>query len=320
MSIPRITFRTLTDLVSAIPALVGFIPRESVVAVLFDDDRMFCTARVDLRVGRRFITDELIALVGKHGITRVAIVVVAAENNPAVTRAVTEDLARAVEVAALIHLTSFDTGTSFHDSITGQVGTVTDVRNTAVAVAQAVHGAAPIAESREAREDMFAMTTPVATDFTQEHYLTEGNRFAGAVAADLLDVITGATAPTPLLAARIGVLTSKESRARDALMWIVRKDFGRAADTFRILAGHLRGDHRAQLLTLAAACYAYDGDSLAGQTLEAMQREKLTTPLAELLDVAIQNGMSPMTLFLGTLAKVDTDYIRNALHGWTPPS
>jgi Domain of unknown function (DUF4192) len=309
MSKSFINLDTEQAILSAIPALLRFVPTNSVVAIMFSPSD---APRTELRCIIRFDVD--VDREQAHRFTETCHLT-AAENSGALLVAICDPDhdAHALEVLnetrAGLHeagiqvlqmLMTHDLADTGHwsDPDTGAHGPTIPYTD-AVITAETVAQGAAIGTSREALEAEFTLTAaapylPVAEDFTD---------LVARTVAELHALITG-TADTPAddLATRAAIIVTEDVHLRDALLRIGLGHEQAAAHTWNALAAQLRGQARAEVLTVAAFNFYIARDAVrAGIAIDhvadAADTADLPLPtLADLLSAALRAGVQPEKL------------------------
>lgn len=306
MSKSFINLDTEQAVLSAIPALLCFVPTNSVVAIMFSPSD---APRTNIRCAIRFDVD-----VTREQARRFprACHLTAAENSAAIlvticdpeleghaldvlgdTRTALRDAGIAVLQMLMTHSLT-DTG-RWTDPDTGAHGPTIPFTD-AVITAETVLGGSLIEKSRDAVEADFTLTEaapPLAVD-------EDFDALVARTVAELHALITGkASAPTEDLATRAAILVTEDVHVRDGLLRIGLDHEQATARMWTTLAAQLRGRARAEVLTVAAFNYyiARDGvragiavDHAAAAATEAQQP---TPNLAGLLDAALHAGLDP---------------------------
>lgn len=300
----RINLTSNTDVVAAIPALLGFVPTNSIVAIVLDDHgdsiTVYCGARYDidapLDVAAQFA--DVLPLQDDDGPHRPVLLVAVADVDhqrhasahlDAVARRV---IARGARVVKRLHTPRIDAGHTWTDVDTGDTGTTTDYRLSDHALQMAVEHGQTV---RASREDIAAEFHPGAPAPAPE--IT-----ADLVTHTILGVYAALNDPdglTPQLAANAGHLITSSVTHRDALLVVSTTRPEAGATVWTRLARQLRDQARIEALALAAACFYVSSDAIrTGIALEAAHSTAEAaglpdTTLVLLLETALQNAISP---------------------------
>jgi hypothetical protein len=305
----RINLSSNTDILAATPALVGFAPTDSIVAIVLDNlgDRrtVHVAARYDIAEPLD-VTARLANTLPLHqpnGDMRIVILIAitdtadlkhAGDHLDAAQHHIT---ARGASILKRLHTPNLDAGQTWTDIDTGDTGTTVDYRTSEAALLMAVAGHSV----RATRDDItaeFATTDQapapdVDTDTAQ--FITQTARSMSAAFED-------PTALTPQLAANVGLLITTSVTHRDALLIASTAHPQLGATVWTHLARQLRGRARVEALALAAACFYCSSDVVrAGVALEAAHATAVDaglpdTTLVVLLDTAVQAAVPPTKL------------------------
>lgn len=310
MNKPVLTLDSPADILAAIPALIRFVPRASVVAILFSHAStgralvVRCAIRFDVTVTaeQAGCFPETCGLSAEHNSSAMLVAIC---DPPLHSHALDVlDAARdgleyaGIPVLRLLTTRSLAEPGQWVDPDTGEYG-LTVAYTESVLSAQTVAEGTVIEASRDTIESEFVPGEPapfLAVESTDFHDLV------AATATELQKAIVNHTSPTAHLAARAAAVITAHTALRDALMRLGLGHELTAAQLWTALATHLRGTARAQLLTVAAFNYYLAGDTIragialdhAGDTL-ADARAEIPT-LAGLLRSAIQAGLPASAL------------------------
>ncbi|MGJ0121664.1 DUF4192 domain-containing protein [Williamsia sp. MIQD14] len=287
-----ISIRTAAELIAAIPALVGFVPTESLIMVALAEGRILFTARhdlADITVGHTAASlAEVIAL---NNATSVLLVGIGAEPSIEAQDEMVGHLAGyAIDVHRQLHVTTVAHAAEYIDYATGQIGIAGDYRDSAGTVAYAVEEGRAVMASRQDFAQMFATVDPAAP-VDPETIDPEWT------AQEMLGAVSLNTDPGPETAARFGALIANVN-VRDAMLRLGTESAGTAATVMARTAAHLRGDDRARVLTLAMFFYYAAGNgAAAGIAADTVANENLEpTSLMRLLGRSLQSAMHPRVL------------------------
>lgn len=305
----RINLHSNTDILAATPALVGFAPTDSIVAIVLDNtgDRrtVHVAARYDIAEPLD-VTAHLantLPLQQPNGDMRIVILIAitdtadlkhAGDHLDAAQRHIT---ARGASILKRLHTPNLDAGQTWTDIDTGDTGTTVDHRTSEAALLMAVAGHSV----RATREDIAAEFAPTDqapapdVDTDTAEFITQTARSMSAAFGD-------PTALTPQLAANVGLLITTSVTHRDALLIASTEHPQTGATVWTHLARQLRGRARIEALALAAACFYCSSDTVrAGVALEAAHATAVAaglpdTTLVRLLDTAVQAAVPPTKL------------------------
>ncbi|OPX08361.1 DUF4192 domain-containing protein [Mycobacterium sp. AT1] len=303
----RINLTSNTDVVNLIPALLGFVPTNSIVAIVLDDHgdsfTVYCGARYDsdatLDVAAQFA--DVLPLQDADGPHRPVLLVAVADVDhqrhasahlDAVTHHVT---ARGATVVKRLHTPHLEAGHTWTDVDTGQTGTTADYRTSEVALQMAVEHGRTVEATRETIAAEFAPGDPAP-----EAEITDDT--ADLVTQAILGVYAALNDPdglTPQLVANAGHLITASVTHRDALLVVSTTRPEGGATVWTRMARQLRGPARIEALTIAAACFYVGHDTVRTSiALEAAHDTAVAaglddTNLVLLLDTAVQTAVPP---------------------------
>ena len=309
MSKSFINLDTERAVISAIPALLRFVPTQSIVAIMFSPsdaprNEIRCAIRFDVDVdreqARRFpLTCHLTAADNSGAI----LVAICDPDHDAHALDVLNDTRGAlheqgIQVLQMLMTHSLTEAGRWTDPDTGAHGPTIPYTD-AVITAETVAQGDTIEKSREALEAEFTLTDPAP-------YLPIAEEFEELVArtvAELHALITGmAYAPSQDLATRAAIIVTEDVHLRDGLLRIGLGHEQVAAHMWTALAARLRGQARADVLTVAAFNYYIARDAVrAGIAIDhvadAANAAELPLPnLADLLSAALRAGLEPEKL------------------------
>lgn len=274
--------------VAALPALLGFVPRESAVLVPLDGEgTIIFAARADM---------------GDFGAATCKTIIEAAQQNDAASVAVcfvTDDAVAVEEFATIlpvllsqyglsprliVEIETCDVPARWTEHLSGHTGISDDWRENPMTASRIAQGN-PIHNDRNDQVALFdAVRSPV--DPAENVDAVECIR-------NVIQAVNERGIMTAELAARIGGMITASVRHRDALLRVAGQDAEIAADLMRQAANLLHGKARSEVLAVAAMCYYCTGNGgPAGMALEAAKRtETGQSRLGALLDKALQAGM-----------------------------
>lgn len=289
------------DLIAAVPALLGFTPTESIIAIGINDgsSKLGVVIRTDVSDVTTAHLAQITQILTNDGAGAVVILVVADEHYAAaitVAGQLRDHAAEAgIDTLQLIHTRRIGALFAWLDLITGNNGIQNDPHGSAVAAAQVIEGHR-IDNDRAAVIARFAPTVPVAetTDADTAAAKADPHAYAATVIVEVAAAVRDRTPGTPQLAARFAPLI-EDMNLFTAAATVAKNDPGTGADLFTQLASHTRRTLRAHLLTLAAWLYYAAGNGpSAGIALDAITDTHSPAPrMVELLETALQNGMRP---------------------------
>jgi hypothetical protein len=309
MSKSFINLDTEQAVISAIPALLRFVPTNSIVAIMFSPsdaprNEIRCAIRFDVTISR----EQAQRLAQTCNLT-------AAENSGAILVAIcdpehdehaldvlndTRNALHDKDIQVLQMLTTrslTDTG-RWTNPDTGAQGPTIPYTD-AVITAEVVLQGSPIEKSRDALDAEFTLTDAAPYVAVEEDF----DDLVARTVAELHALITGtATTPTEDLATRAAIIVTEDVHLRDGLLRIGLGHEEATAQTWTALAARLRGQARAEVLTVAAFNYYIARDAVrAGIAIDhaanAAAAANLPLPnLADLLSAALRAGLEPKKL------------------------
>lgn len=301
-----------SSILAAIPALLGFSPQASIVAILIRTDHgqqsVHSLLRFDIDLdAARNLTTTAPAVFGN--ISSAILVAVCGDwivGHAANVLDVLRDSLAELNIPTPIRLTTptLDQCGQWTNIDLGTRGPVTPFDRTALA-AETVFAGKRIAASRDDIVAEFTATTNPAPILNAEPADIVVDTFEAAAA-----IISGTAhlGQHPALATRIAVVIA-DVRLRDTALLLSIDHATPAAILWTQLANQLTGTPRLDTLTLAAGCYYVANDAVrAGIALDvaAAEANALHLPyprLAQLLLTALQAGVPP-TQIRATLAAI----------------
>jgi hypothetical protein len=307
MSKSFINLDTEQAIISAIPALLRFVPTNSIVAIMFSPsdaprNEIRCAIRFDLdrEQAQRFPRTCNLHSSANSGAILVAICDPEHEEHAldvlSAARAALHH--RSIQVLQMLTTHSLtDTG-RWTDPDTGAHGLTIPYTDAAI-TAEVVLQGSPIEKSRDALEAEFTLADAAP-------YLAVAEDFDDLVArtvAELHALIVGtANAPSEDLATRAAIIVTEDVHIRDGLLRIGIGHEPATAQMWTALAAQLRGHSRAEVLTVAAFNYYIARDAVrAGIAIDhiaaaAATAEQPLPNLADLLSAALRAGLEPEKL------------------------
>ncbi|MGV0742334.1 DUF4192 domain-containing protein [Mycolicibacterium sp. XJ870] len=301
------------SLIAALPAVLGFVPEESLVLVTFDAGHLGCVMRVDLSLAMVEGVDHL-AEVAAAAAPHSAVAVIVDENGADCLQCQDDyaDLAAAVADALAAHgielsaahvVDRVAAGGRWHCADgCGNHGTVEDPTASPLAVAAVLDGRRlyrrraelqQIVEADEIRGEQIAAVIAGLPS-------SSGPRRKAQARADVEMAITAAAqlaageVPTDIQLAKLAVALT-DPRVRDTLYALAVGDGAGPAESLWVaVARALPPPWRAEALALLAFSAYVRGDGpLAGISLDAALRCDPEHRMAGMLDQALQSGMRP---------------------------
>lgn len=323
MTTPELIFSTPTELLAALPHMLGFVPVDDMVALMLapavDDDHrttlgaaIRCPITIDVQAAQQIPAHANLRADRFPGAMLVAVCQPRHDQRAAtVLRTVRAALhRRGIVVHRMLVTHSLSTAGHWIDPDTGATGPTiayTDSPATALGV---IKGQL-IASSRADVEREFATTDPAPLLDAEAQDI---GGLIGPTTADLHRTITQNLPPTTDLAMRTALLVTAHVALRDSLLRLMVGHELTAGRVWTQIAAAHRGRTRAELLTMAALAYYCGQDTVrAGIALTnagtAVHNNPAALPtLAAMLATALQTGMPPAKIraVIPTLDKTPT--------------
>lgn len=287
-----ITLTHPANLIAALPALLGFIPAESVVVVALKDGEVLCSPPATTSTAISHTASTIMDTVRRHRATSVFIVAISSDDENAMQKALaTAQIAEllGLDVNSVLHTPSCDGPHGWTNLRTGDSGMTDDYRTSHVSVRLVMDGKA-ISTARDDLEKRFALTEPATDPHTSMSLLD--------IARQVHAIMAGNGTLTAELAANIGHAVTSNIAFRDALLTVGSDNPRAGTQLFIDVAGKLRDQVRAEVLTLVVALAGLAGNgALMNVAIETAQRTTTQLPtLIELIDQAAAAGISPTQL------------------------
>jgi Domain of unknown function (DUF4192) len=314
------TIRTAADLLAGLPALMGYVPTNRIIAVTThrpdktDGESVRAAAAIPVDTPERGVT----GMVGTCGftVTNTAGVFLVAICDAEQLRPATRllDVLRDaftdadIPVRKRIYTCTVAEDGQWLDIDSGDTGDTVAYTNSLHTV-RAVAAGTVIAASRDDLYAEFTEATPAPIQAVPTQY-SAGD--AVRVCTELAEVLVGRAAMTPAMAGRIGVALTASPRLRDALLALGIEQRAAAAQLWVRIASHLRGPARLEALTVSATLFYIAHETVrASVALEvteklAAQLDVAFPGLAHLLDTALSAGIPP-TDILAVLQRAAND-------------
>ncbi|MBM4473658.1 DUF4192 family protein [Rhodococcus hoagii] len=306
MTTNPIRISTATEIVTAVPALLGFIPQRSVVAILLDGAKVVCAIRVD--AGMDHLATQLLPVAEKQAVDSMILVSVADAQRK--HRSVAGDPRG--DPCDPGNRRSRDAPSAPHGR--NRAGCRVDghrERRERCSRQPEHDGSEPQSPhrgpelrraSREAIEDIYA---PTEVDPTAEINRARAiariqgrDSFARTTITELAALVTDRQTPSAELAARVGVMMADDVEARDIVLGLAINAPIEAHDAVAAIARHLTGIERAEALTVAGY-FAYvagrgpdAGIAFAAAENAAAAAGEVPPRLLDLLNRALSSGMT----------------------------
>lgn len=308
MSKSFINLDTEQAVISAIPALLRFVPTNSIVAIMFGPsgaprEEILCAIRFDLNREQAQRFPRTCNLHSRNNAAAILVAICDPEHDGHVLDILNAARAalhhRSIQVLQMLTTHSLTEASRWTDPDTGAQGPTVPYTDAAI-TAQVVFDGSAIGTSREAIEAEFTVTDAAPYVAVEEE---EFDELVRRTAIDLHALATGrASAPAEDLATRAAIIVTENVHVRDGLLRIGRGNEFAAAQMWTALAAQLRGQARAEILTVAAFNYYLAGDGIrAGIAIDhiadaAAAAHLPMTTLAELLSAALRAAMDPAKL------------------------
>lgn len=295
---------TPADIVAAAPGVLGFAPTNSVVAYMLRRHithglLVRCAIRFDVTVSTEQAAN-LPATCNLH--TRdndAAILLVVCDARHDEHAAILLDALRDALHTAGIHvlrrvMTRDVTAEGrWLDPDSGESG-ATYPYTDSLLTAQRVHNGERVSPNRGDIEAEFDPIQPAAPVEIGDH-----GQLVSSTAQEIAAALAGNPITGPTLATRAGILITGDPARRDAMLSLALDHPQPAADLWTHIARQLRGQPRAEALTVAAVCFCLLGDTVragiaADTAVDEAERTDTQAPrLAGLLLAALRSGIPP---------------------------
>lgn len=284
------------ELLSSAPAIFGFVPANSLLIYMLDRT---ATGDVTLYCGQYLpITTEAVALerlpisqMLAGGVVAAIILAVCEkphDDNAKLLLNKARDLFKCndIRVITRLHARNLTEAGRWLDVDTGEFGDTYPYTD-AAATAQAVVDGAQIRRSRDDIAADFAHLPP-APQFAAEELATTVDEIA--------EILTTGTAIASLtLPTRAGFLITGNTEQRNAMIGLAAGHEKAAAELWTFIGRRLRGQARAEALTIAAACLCLDTATVKASiaVAAALAEPDTTAPwLAQLIQAGLQAGIT----------------------------
>jgi hypothetical protein len=299
-----------TEIVAAIPALLGFTPSQSVVGLILVGNKVAAVMRVDPEgtAPKRRVTAEQFANAALQNEAHTVLLLAIAEGEVVGEVLRTLDAIReALDFAGIdnprpLHVPRIEAGQPLTDLDGDLDGVCTDPTTSAVHAYLVTKGRV-IESNRDALGAVYAQGVTVGTaDMREARTIAHrmgADPFTRMVLTDLHDVVTGGETPSSGLASRVGLLFPLHVVARDAALGLALSDARRAHEVMAAIARQLDGIARSEVLTVAGYFAYVGGDGpRAGvafdAAFDAVSGHPANPPrLLCLLSTALRSGLSP---------------------------
>ena len=251
--------RSATDVLAAIPALLGFVPADSVVMIALTGSpaSLAFVARTDV-IGADAAADYSTAL-EQAAVTSVIWVVVgagpvAAAGLDQIEAAQRELDSRGIRSVRTLVAESLEIGVEWFDTNGEESGRTADPILSEVSMNRIMSGR-QTSSSRAEIEARYREDTAADMDAARAAAAEQGEDFARNTITEIAAVVRNFEVPSLDLAARAGFCAAADPHHRDAMIGIVTISPQAAADAFGTVAAHLRGNYRVQATLAGLAAY-----------------------------------------------------------------
>ncbi|WP_341514501.1 DUF4192 family protein (plasmid) [Rhodococcus qingshengii] len=295
----HIRLTTATDVLAAIPAILGFVPTDSVVMVaLTEDGTLAFVARTDAQHAAS-VENFRIAMPQSNVAMVIWIVVgtgpIAAAGLDHIEQAQRELDTLGVRSVRTLVTASLEADAEWFDINGDESGRTADHTVSDTTMARMLQGR-HTSSSRDEIESRYNEHETVA-DMDAAHAAAreQGEEFGPTTIAELAEIVRNIHVPSPELSARVGLCAATDPHHRDALIGVITINQAAAADAFTTIAAHLRGTYRVETLTIAgiASYVAADGVAAAIAFVAARRTDARPSNLLDLLETSLANGVNP---------------------------
>lgn len=301
------TISSPQSLVAMIPAILGFLPQQSLVVATVAGRQLGVTMRVDLTPTLTDDIGQLVDLAARQDVDSVLVVVVDRTDTEHRTliSALTDGMeAHGISVQGAVIVPEISDGATWRciQDECGAHGVIDDPQSSPMALAAVLAGR-PIFRTREELVSLIAPSpaavaalTPILDGHNPAGDDDEPRRAVEAILAAISEVEDGATLDIATLGALAAPLT--DVRVRDMLFATAFSNRAAAAERLWLaMARVLPPRHRAEVLALQGySAYSRGDGPLAGVCFAAALADHNEHRLARLLDEALQAGASPRML------------------------
>lgn len=307
MSTSYAALRSPADLIAATPGLLGFAPTNSIVAVMLCDHpthglHVRCAIRFDVTVSSEQASQLPTACHLRAADNAAAILIAVCDQRHDVHARhilnALRDSLRTAEIPVLRRMYARDVTEpgQWLDADTGEYGDTYPYTDS-VFSAQLVHDGTRIHSSRSDLEAAFGPLPPAPPVEVANHA-----DLVASTARDIAEAISGKPIISAALATRAGIVITGHPALRDVMLGLAIDNPNAGADLWTDIGRRLRGQPRAEALTVAAACLVLARDTVrAGIAIDAAvdEAEASHTPtpqLALMLSAALRAGIEPTVL------------------------
>lgn len=300
---------TPTELVAAIPAILGFYPTTSVVGVMLAGSKIAAVIRTDAATTapmRSLAARDFVAAAQQNDVHTVLLVTIAEGETVGDALQTLDAIREALDFAGIdnprpLHVPKIEAGQRLTD-LDGDLDEVCTDPTTSAVHAYLVTKGRVVESSRDALGVAYAQGVTVGTsDMREARTIAHGmgaDPFARMVLTDLHDVVISGGTPTSELASRVGLLFPLHVIARDAALGLALSEPHRAHEVMAAIARQLDGIARSEALTVAGYfAYVAGYGPRAGVAFDAAYDAVTEHPanpprLLELLNTALRSGLN----------------------------
>jgi hypothetical protein len=315
---PTTTLRTEADIAAAAAALLGFAPTNSIVAYMLHRDPATgdMVVRIAIRIDVTISVEQAAnfpATVNLRPETSHAAVLLAVCDQAHEWHALTildalRVALRAAGIPVLRRIMTPDVTTEgqWYDPDSGATGPTYPYTDSLVTAHRVLSGdrVSPDRTDIEAEFDYLPPAPPMA--------LADHGELVTQAAREIADALDGHPINRSL-PTRAGIAITAHVAVRDAMIAAATQHSDTAADVWTHIARRLRGQPRAEALTIAAACYCFLGDAVragiaANTALREAEATQSTPPrLALMLLTALRSGIPPRQISRAIINATERD-------------
>jgi hypothetical protein len=303
---PTTGLRTPADIIGAAAGLLGFAPSNSIVAYMLHRDTsqeliVRCAIRFDVTItaeqAATFPATCNLRPDTNHAAILLAVCDQPNDRHAAILLDTLREALALAGIPVLRRIMTHDVTTEgqWYDPDTGENGPTYPYTDSLITT-QRVLGGDRVSRDRSDIENEFATLPPAPPLALGDH---------GELVVSTAEEIAAALQGHPIsrtLATRAGVIITADVTVRDAMISAALDHAQAGADLWTHIGRRLRGQPRAEALTVAAACYCLLGDSIragiaADTALDEAQATKTPPPrLALMLLTALRSGIPPQQI------------------------
>ncbi|MGU3438268.1 DUF4192 family protein [Actinomycetes bacterium M1A6_2h] len=291
-------------LLAALPAMLGFVPENSIIAIGIDDANINrCSVRHDVDAYDWAAAEHITAALAANAVTSIVAVAVADDDHMAAAlrgqdRLVTAAIEAGLDVRRVLLTSAITAGAEFTDRDTGSVDVIPDPAASALS-AQAVLAGRVTAPTRADLQARFAMAAEVPVTVVRH----DEEAPAAALTALATTIVENAEPTDELIALTGAVLIGAAPEVQSAFLALVTVgDADAAATTMTRVAAGLRGTARASALSVAAFCFYCKGNGPAvgiaiEAAIDAASSASVPVPvITRVVDALLRDATPPATV------------------------